>query len=320
MKVLVTGGSGFIGSHLLYRLAREGYKGITVSRSKPQDLPQDSFTWFPLDLTKNIPPREIFEGIEGIIHIAGVTRSHQALGFMRGNYFATRNMVKRASEFVGQLKFFLYVSSLAAAGPAGPLNPKKEEDPALPVSFYGYSKLLSEGALRSLRDSIPWIIIRPPAVYGPGDKDFLTLFKVLKRKVGLKIKGTISVIYIDDLIDGIIKAIDSPKALNEIFFIADEKPYKIEEFASEAAKIMGSWPPIIWISGNVLSMLKGSFILKQYQKINLPLTEDKLRELDALNWVCSPLKAAQLLGFKAKTSLREGLVETIDWYKRKGLL
>ena len=172
--------------------------------------------------------------------------------------------------------------------------------------------------MRSLKEEVAWIILRPPAVYGPGDRDFLQVFRLLKKRIGIKIKGSLSLIFVDDLVDGILKAVNSPRAYNEVFFISHEKWYRIDEFARLSSELMGSWPPFLWISENLIKM--NLIPLKLLSKTGLPVSEDKLRELRASDWVCSPQKARRLVGFRAKTDLVDGLTQTIRWYEERGLL
>ena len=300
------------------RLDREGYSGVAVSRRRPKYLPEKSFTWFSFDLTSGPLPEEVFRGIEGILHVAGVVRSKDPRGFLRGNYLATLNLVKGLLNFQARLRWFLFLSSQAAAGPAPIESPKSEFDPPRPVSFYGLSKLLAEGAVRRLNGKIPWIILRPPAVYGPMDADFLKVFMLVKRRVGVNIPLTLSMVYVDDLIEGIVKSINSDDSFCKTFFIAHPVPHTIVEFLEEAGRIMGSYPFLVKVGlGSLKNIKLMSFILN---RVGIEFGDDKLREILALNWVCSPRFAEDTFGFRAKVDIKEGLRKTIDWYTSMGLL
>ena len=317
MRILLTGGSGFIGSHLLRALEREGHEGTVIGRRKPRDLPP-SFTWIPCDLSKERPPSEALDGVELIFHLAGITKAWKPEEFYRGNYILTKNLVEGVKMCRPPLKCFLYLSSQAAAGPSSHGKPKHESDPPKPISYYGFSKLLSEGVVMGLPRDIPWTILRPSAVYGPGDRDFLIIFKLLKLRVGLRLGGVISLIYIDDLIEAILKAYKSSNSLGEVFFIAHSESCAIRTFVEEATELLVRSNPLLYLPGETVRF---ALLLKPILKRkSTALTEDKLRELFAKNWVCSTEKASTLLDFTAKTPLTTGLQKTIIWYRREGLL
>jgi nucleoside-diphosphate-sugar epimerase len=317
MRVLLTGGSGFIGSHLLKALEREGHEGMVIGRRKPMKLPV-GFTWISCDLSRERPPSEALEGVELIFHLAGLTKAWSPEEFFRGNYILTKNLIEGVKKYHPPVKCFLYLSSQAAAGPSYHEHPRKESDTPKPISYYGFSKLLAEGIVMGLPAGIPWTILRPSAVYGPGDRDFLLVFKLLKLRIALRLGGIISLIYIDDLIEAILKAYKSSNSLGEIFFIAHPESCEVRTFVEEATELLIRSKPVVYLPGKPLKL---ALLLKPIlKKKNAALTEDKLRELFAKNWVCSTEKASTLLDFTAKTPLTTGLQKTISWYRREGLL
>ncbi len=211
MKTLVTGGTGFIGSHLIEKLCS---KNIEVKCMAKDYLNSDQFKKLNVefingDLSNGKLPENLLEDVDNIYHVAGVTHAKSKIDFYNGNYIATKNLIESCIHNNPKIKRFIYVSSLTAVGPS--INGAKvnESTPYHPISDYGISKMMAEYEVLKYRNKIPVSVVRPSAVYGPRDKDWYMYAKSIKNGIQLLIgfsKKYVNLIYIDDLIDGIVKA------------------------------------------------------------------------------------------------------------------
>ena len=183
----MTGGTGFIGSHTVEQLLAEGYRVRCLIR--PQQVNLRWLQGLPVDLVKGdlMNPASISKCIEDadyIIHIAGITKAKHKSEFFTGNVTTTNNLLLAASQ-LKHLKKFCFISSLTAVGPSVTGIPLTEVSPCHPLTVYGKSKLEAEQVCKQFSDTLPIVIIRPPAVFGPRDTDILEIFKWVSRGLGL---------------------------------------------------------------------------------------------------------------------------------------
>jgi nucleoside-diphosphate-sugar epimerase len=328
MKALVTGATGFIGSHLVEALLKRCYKVKCLAR-QTSDLKWIENLQTPPEVCESVgtPSLEIVYGdcldkeslasavtdCDYIFHLAGLTKTMKDDEFFTVNTGGTENIVKAVLENNSSIKRFVFLSSLSAIGPCIEGRPVDEKTEPHPASNYGRSKLEAEKIVLSASDRIPVTVIRPPAVYGPRDRDFYILFKLIKR--GLFPSWGISyysLVYIDDLVNGIILSAESSIASGKIYFISDMEEHTNEEIASEIAGILKKRLKKITIPKAVLPLFaKITGRINGYGIIN----GDKLLELFQDCWVCDSSLATRDLQYKPKVPLREGLRWTADWYR-----
>jgi nucleoside-diphosphate-sugar epimerase len=315
MKALVTGATGFIGSHLCEELVKRGYE-VTCLVRKTSNL-----KWIE-DLNLNLVKGDctnlesLLDAVSDsdyILHVAGLTKSRSEDDFFCINTKGTENLIKAVYERNPKLKRFVYLSSLSAAGPSKNGTPLQENSSPSPVSNYGRSKLEGEKAVLKYKDLIPVTILRPPAVYGPRDKDLLIFFKVLKKGIfpdwG---KCYYSLLYVDDLIQGIILSAETREAEGKIYFLSDNRCYTNEEIANEISSALNT--KVIRLKLPRFIMPFCSFIGERINKHGI-INRDKMRELSYSHWICDPEKAREEIGFKPKVGLKEGIKWTADWYR-----
>lgn len=315
MRALVTGGTGFIGSHLVEALLKENFDVYCIVRNplKLRFIQGLNVKLIQADCSDKESIKKINWQFDYIFNLSGITKASHPEEFFQSNYIGTKNLVEVVAQANPTIKRFVHVSSLAAVGPCVNSKPVTESTEPHPVSEYGKSKLLGEKAVEFFKDKLPITIIRPPAVYGPRDSDFLTFFKIIKAGfVFYFTEAVYSLIYIDDLIKGIMTAGKDEKATGETFFIADPHPYSTTEIVSAISEALEKKPLKIKISKKM-----GMFFIKIFQKFEKKsiINTDKLKELSQPCWVCSTEKAERMLGYKAKTKLREGMLWTARWYK-----
>lgn len=315
MKALVTGATGFIGSHLVEELVKRGYD-VTCLVRKTSNL-----RWLD-GLKVNLvygdcevgSLEDIPNDIEYVYHLAGLTKARREADFFCVNAKGTENLLKSLTSRSRRLKRFLYLSSLAAVGPSEDGSPVKEDVKPRPVSAYGKSKL--EGELITLRylNEVPVTIIRPPAVYGPRDQDLLVFLRILKRGFypywG---KCYYSMLYVDDLVRGMILAAEDDAAVGEIYFLSDGGVYSNDDIASEIIQVINSKVMKVRVPISLMSLLIG--LSGVFGKKASIINRDKLREIRYSHWVCDSKKAQNELGFRPKVMIKEGLKWTADWYR-----
>ena len=324
--ILVTGGTGFIGSHLVERLAAQGrpVRCLVRRSSTAGNLPR-AIELAHGDLETGAGLAEALHGVDTVIHLAGVTKSQTVADYDRGNAIATANLLRAAGR-LDEIDRFVHVSSLAAAGPSPADRPLAETDEPRPVSHYGRSKLAGEQAVRGSPLAERAVIVRPPVVYGPRDRDVYQMLRTVARGWMAQIGAAprrFSHIYVGDLVDGLIAAADyiGASAGGQVFYLANPTPVSWDEFGKVAARLMGREVHTVTIPE------KAAYVLGMCAEwwtgfSGKPgiLSRDKVREACCTGWVCDPGRARRELGFCTSTSLEEGLRRTLDWYKEAGWL
>ena len=322
MRVLLTGGTGFIGSHTAELLLSLGWEVVCPVRNvdKLRNLKNANVTAIPLDsLDKTI--RE-GAGFDYAIHMAGATRAPSYEAFLKANVGFTKQILEALSKAPAKetLKRFVLVSSQAAAGPAPDhKTPVPESDPPRPVSLYGRSKLEAERAVMEYADSIPVTIVRPSTVFGPRDRDVLSVFQAARFRLAPCLAGPdrrVSILYVRDLVQGVLAAAMSANSIGKTYFLANPDPVVWKEFSLRVAAVMGykavSFPmpltilKIVGLGGDLIGNITGSTPL---------YNSEKLKDAKQIAWVCSVEKAAQDLGWRAGTDMDEAIKETFKWYK-----
>lgn len=255
-----------------------------------------------------------------VIHIAGVTKAKRRSDFFEGNVVATRNLLDACARS-SKLKKFCYLSSLTAVGPSPNGEPLDETTECNPISAYGLSKLEAERSCMSYEKSFPIVILRPPTVYGPRDRDVLEMFKAAKLGIRPNIGSTnktLSLIYGPDLAEAIVKATLTDKTDGKTYFVSDPVVYEQAQLFDILAKLVGSrsfrikLPPFLVYSAAALVEA-----LSYFGPRPALLSRDKARDMAQDHWVCSPQKIGQEIAFEAHTGAKEGLRRTYDWYKEK---
>lgn len=320
MRIFVTGATGFIGSFLVEALLDKGYDVRCLVRTTSNlrwisDLDVECFYGSLLD------PSSLKEGLKDVdyvYHVAGITKAGTEKAFYDGNFEATRHLVHAVLDAGMELKRFLHVSSLAAAGPSPTIRAITEDHPPAPLTYYGKSKLAAEAFLKEYFDKLPVTIVRPPAVYGPRDTDILDFFKTVKMGIIPQLQGKdkyASLIFVRDLVAGMIQAAEKSKARSQIYYLSDPKPYSYEEFARVILNAMGKRGIRLPVP---LPMMKGIAALSEgfarLTKKNTIINKQKMIEMEQDFWVCSPVKAKKEFGFESRYALVDGVEETLRWY------
>jgi nucleoside-diphosphate-sugar epimerase len=167
--------------------------------------------------------------------------------------------------------------------------------------------------VKAMGQGFPATIIRPPAVYGPRDTDFLVMFKMVKKGVfPFWGRCVYSILYVEDLVRGIMAAAEDDRAAGETFFLGGEDVHTNEEIAAEMASALGSTTVRLRLPKTIMPAV--AFLGEKMSKKGI-INRDKMRELSFANWSCDAGKAEEVLGFKSRITLREGIKWTADWYR-----
>jgi dihydroflavonol-4-reductase len=323
LQALVTGAAGFIGSHLVEALVQRGFRVRCLVR------PTSHLEWI-----KGLPVEIIYgdcqekdslgpvvKDVDLVFHLAGATRAIDAKTYVEVNALGTENLVQACLEHNARLQKFIYLSSLAAAGPGRDGGKKKESDRCEPVSPYGRSKRRGEELALSQAHALPLLILRPSAVYGPRDKAFFFLFQCLAKRIKPSISGGVqhlSLCSVQDLVGAILLAAETPTKNGEIFFLSDGQDYRMEEINDIFARAMGVTafrlrlpPPVLFGIAAV-----AEYFAKVSGKPAL-ISRGRAEEMIQPSWLCDITKARTLLGFDPQISLAQGAKLTFDWYKKE---
>ncbi len=316
MKALITGATGFIGSHLTEALLKRGYavKCLIRKTSDTKWIESQAVELCYGDCVDFDSLKKAVSNCDYVFHLAGLTKACREEDYFCVNVKGTENIVKAIVASNRNLKRFILLSSQAASGPSYDGSPVTEETPPRPVSHYGRSKLAAEQIVLNEMEGIPFTIIRPPAVYGPRDRDFYMFFKLIKRGIfpywG---KAKYSMVYIDDLINGIILSAESEKAIGKSYFLTDGKEHTNEEIAFCIAKTFNKNLTKVRIPWAIMPFLAS--LGERFSKGKSIFNRDKVRELSYNCWLCDCSKAVRELGYEPRVELQEGIKWTADWYR-----
>jgi len=327
MRVLLTGANGFVGSHILDQLCVAGHSVRVLLRKSSHTsfiesrLSVVEVRYGSLDDAKSV--QDAVRGADALIHCAGKTKAVRAAEYDAVNVEGARNAVRAVNAEKAGVKHLIHISSLAASHPAGPEAPALETDVSAPVSEYGRSKLRAEEAVRNSCE-IPFTILRPSAVYGPRDADFLPVFKAVRRRLMPLAGGgrmQLSVVYAEDVAASVLRCLGNPQAYRKTYNVACPEPCATRDFLREIAAAMNvrAMPVSVPLALLYPVALGRELIAHATGKPNI-LSRGKLGEMKAQGWVCSTDLIRRDLQFTAGTSLREGLARTITWYEQNGWL
>jgi nucleoside-diphosphate-sugar epimerase len=326
MRALVTGATGFIGSHVAEHLASKGYELRIPVRSSSSKKWVDHLKpeYVSCDFVSGDGVDAAVKDVDYIFHLAGVTKARLKEEYFRGNQLGTKNLLAAVLKNNPNVKRFVHVSSQTATGPSPVSAPVTEQSPCNPITTYGVSKLRAEEECHAMMSKIPITITRPPAVYGPRDKDvfefFSTMNKGLQPMVGFH-DTFVSLIYVKDLAKGIVLAGEHPAGVGQTYFISSERFYNWKEVGDITANILGKKALRVKIPKSIIYVIAafaevGSMISRKPALINFEKARDMVQDA----WTCDITKAKTELGFRESFQLEAGIKETVAWYKAEGWL
>jgi nucleoside-diphosphate-sugar epimerase len=324
MIISVTGGTGFIGSHLIDRLLEQGHEvRALVRRSSNQRWLQGK----PVHLVEGdvrdaSSLQALLSNTDVVYHIAGVVKARDRQGYFDGNVTATQNMLEAAHRFAPGLRRFLYVSSQTAAGPSISLDrPVREDDTPHPITTYGESKWAAEQLVHQWRDRLPWTIVRPPAVYGPRDTEIYIYFQAISRGLNSIIgfdDKRLSLVHSHDLVRGIMLAAEAGNSVGETYFIASEEFYSWPQVGRiTAAALNKRFVTLRLPHMLVYSVAAVAQSIAALQRKAATLNLEKARDITQRYWTCDIAKAVKELGYRQEMPIEKGIANTVAWYREQ---
>jgi len=320
--VAITGGTGFVGSHLVETLCAAGLRPRVLVRdaAAPRWIAGAPVAWVAGDLEDRGALRRLVAGAGVVFHLAGVLRAASEADFDLGNRAGTAALVSAVREHAPVARI-VQVSSLSAAGPSPvPSGLGPDCDPA-PVSWYGRSKLAAERELRQGAGSVRWTIVRPPAIYGPRDSDVFEFFRMAARGLVVLPAGErwLTVAWVGDVVRAVVAASAAPT--ESIYHLGDPEPVRIEELVRTLAAAGGVRARIAHLPTAVVKVAgSAGSALQRFGWRRLPLTADKGRELLARHWTARTADSLAALGLVETLPFPEGAERTWSWYRARGWL
>jgi nucleoside-diphosphate-sugar epimerase len=322
MKVLVTGASGFLGSHIAERLANEGHDVRVLlressSREFLQGFPHEEAIGDIAD-AESLPPA--VDGIEGVAHAAGLVKARDEAHFSSVNGRGTANLLAALEKHSREFKRFVYVSSLSAHGSSSDGKPRAVDAKPKPVSAYGRSKLLGEVAVRESALAGKAVILRMPVIYGPRDPALATMFQAVRFRFAPLLMGghnRVSVVYADDAARAVIHTLTAEADVaGKVYTPEDGYVYTWRDLLSAIEKAMGHGAlvlPIPRIGYDFAALLAeaGAKVIRRPVIFN----RDKVREMAQRAWVCSAETLTRDVGWRAEVDITEGARRTGEWYR-----
>ncbi|MFW2830462.1 SDR family oxidoreductase [Sphingomonas sp. ID0503] len=297
----ITGGTGFLGSHLIDLAMKRGIPVRALTR-RPQPA-REGVTWIEGALDRPDSLRKLAEGATAVIHVAGVINAPTQAGFDAGNVAGTEAMLA-AAEATGARRF-VHTSSLSAREPA--------------LSMYGASKARSEDVVRA--SALNWTIVRPPAIYGPRDREMLELFRMARHGfVLLPPRGHLSVIAAEDLARLLLDLVPAENTTGRLYEPDDgrEGGWSHHDFARALGRAVGR--KVVPLSTPAALLRLTSRFEGLFRRGAAKLTADRVRYFCHPDWVATPEAHPTASLWRAEIPTPDGLAATAAWYRREGWL
>ncbi len=327
MRILVTGATGFLGSHIAEQLARQGHAvRVLVRRTSDRSFLQGFEAEEALgEVTQPDSLPVVVDGVEAIVHAAGLTKARSAAEFDAVNAGGTANLLA-ALDPTQPLRRFVLISSLAAHGPSEDGQPRPPEAPPTPITAYGRSKLRAEEIVRSWAgDGRAATIIRPPVIYGPRDRQLLPFFQAACWRLAPLLGGgtnSVSCVYVEDAARAAALAAtagdDAPSAT---YALDDGVVYTWRDLLAAVEQAVGKKalrlpsPPWAFAAAALVSELYGGL-----RRQAVSFTREKVVEMRQRYWICSHEEITRDLGWQPQVGLSEGAALTAAWYRQQGWL
>ena len=321
-RVLVTGGTGFVGSHLVERLLLNGYAVTCLVRDLRhlRWLEGRDVRLIQGDCTQPESLAAALQGVSLVFHCAGLTKAQNARDYYNVNQIGTKNLLEACVRHNPGIEKFILVSSQAAAGPSPDGRPVDDGNRPHPVSDYGRSKLLAEDEVRGYKDRLPVVILRPTTVYGPRDADLFELFRWASRGLTLEMTGGdryLNFCYVEDLAAALLLSAEHKTESGSVYFVAESRSYSWSEFRELLLSTGGVKARTIKLpywSAYLIGLVSeiGSLFTKRPALAN----RQKVREAAQRYWLCDVSKIENDLCFRAEYPLQKGLELTWKWYRK----
>lgn len=323
MRVLLTGATGFVGSHVAEQLLEAGHEVVATVRktSETRHLEQLDVEMVEADLVEGIDRLDdVVAEVGGVVHVAGLTGASETRQLYRVNAEGTRGLVDRVAEVGQPGTDFVYLSSVSARGPSDGDEPPEPQATPDPVSHYGKSKLEGEGAVLAHRDSLDVTILRPPIIYGPRDRDVFEIFQLADRRLTPVMGGPrrwLSIVHGEDVARATVRCLEEAPGDGEIYYVADGDRYTWRQLGDHISEAVGKQtltipvPQWMFATAAILADVGGGLLTD-----TATFGRDKYREMCQPGWICDCSGLREDLGWEPKWSLPDGARQTAEWYRR----
>ena len=315
--VAITGGTGFVGSHLVDTLCAAGIRPRVLVRDpeRPRWIADRAVDWVEGDLEDDAALSRLVAGAGAVLHLAGLVRAVRVEEFDRVNRGGTARLVKAVEQRAPESRFAL-VSSLAAAGPSPRPHGIGPEAEPHPVSAYGRSKLAAEHELRRLGEGGWWCVLRPPAIYGPRDTDVLEFFRMAARGLMARPSGErwITVAFVADVVRAVLAAVSSGER-GRCYHLGEPEPRRLGDLMHAIADAGGKKVRILSLPAALVSAVGVGADLAGRLGLRSALTRDKACEIVARHWTARTLDSLVALGLREWVEFPQGAADTWSWYR-----
>ncbi|MGE0683638.1 MAG: NAD-dependent epimerase/dehydratase family protein [Candidatus Binatia bacterium] len=320
----MTGGTGFVGSHLVERLCSQHVQVRVLARqmSDKSRLPRE-VEIIDGNLQDRTTLSHAVQGVEVVFHLAAATRARSEHDYFQANADGTRQLVEAIRTTHPRPQRLIYLSSLAATGPAHAGKPVELSDEPHPITAYGRSKLAGEQYCLQIVKNLDVLMLRAPAVYGPRDRDLLLCFLLAARGILPVPRGPerlLQFIHVNDLVDALLLAATTPKTTG-IYHVAESRAYAWSEITSWLAQAVGRRVRAVrvpaWLVRTAATVSEFAAAVSGHATI---FNREKAREMLAPGWLCETEAAKRDLGFEGRIPLPVGLTATAAWYREHGWL
>lgn len=325
MKVLLTGASGFVGSHILDVLCEREVPTVVLLRNSSSRrfiesrLARVEVRFGSLEDVQGL--KTALADVTHVIHCAGIVKARHRSEFDHVNVGGTRRIVEAVNAHQTSARRLVYISSVAAGGPGTSSAPMTETNDPRPVSAYGRSKLASELEV-SRACSAEYVIVRPAAVYGPRDTSFLSLFKAVNRGIAPRFgrrRQELNLVYVRDLAEIVVALLSHAGASGLTVNVASPEVVTGDQLCEAIASVLGVRFRELTIPLAVVRLVcwlatAASVVTRRPSIFGL----DKYRELTAPGWVCDTTRLTRELRLECPTRLHDGIRATAKWYREHG--
>lgn len=327
MKVLVTGGSGFLGSHVAEQLSSDGHTVIALVRKSSNRKFLTTLKNVELadgSVEDRASVDRAMKDVDAVVHSAGLVKARTEAEFFEINTQGTVNLLEAAIAHAPRLRRFVHVSSLEACGPSldGRPVPLAQEHP---VTAYGRSKLAAEKAVLERKDKLPVVVLRPAAIYGPRDVEILEAFRAVRRRQYPVIgRGDMLGCYTygPDCARACLRAIEADIPSGSVYFVDDGEPLSMARAMGELLPEALGTAPFLRFGVPFPVLRLASLGVETYGRLRgkaVMLTREKVTMLSH-HWVCESAKTRDDLKWEPEVKFTEGLRRTARWYQENGWL
>jgi nucleoside-diphosphate-sugar epimerase len=326
MKALVTGSTGFIGSHLVEALIHEEHDVFCLVRSESNTLwlKEQNVTLVAGDYDDPSSLNRAVSGMDVVFHVGACIQAPDWDTYFCANTTCTANLLQACVEADPKLKRFVFVSSISAGGPSESGILKKESDTDRPVNLYGRSKLLAEEAVHKYKDQLPVVIIRPPNVLGSRQNELTFVLQLLKKRIipliGSRSRRT-SIIFVRDLVRAMILIAVDDRAVGNTYYVTDNHTYTWRHMLMCLARVLGVTPWVLKIPYpalySIAAVLEGiSKILGTQPAVN----RESLRMTRKYDWIYDSGKIQEELGFRPNVRFEEDIRQIVHDCREQGVI